>query len=128
MLGGGCAQPLAVPMRNDPVVLAMHDQHGRVAKCQMQIDHPVTDIHAKDPLALIRADQNGIQNFPVNSKEGCVDCAWKKFCAGGCPLESYRATGRYDVKSPNCNIYKAIFPEVLRLEGLRLLRKAGELV
>ncbi len=26
-----------------------------------------------------------------------------------------------DVKSPNCEIYKAIFPEVLRLEGLLLI-------
>ena len=56
------------------------------------------------------------------------DCEWKYFCTGGCPLESYRATGRYDVKSPNCNIYKTIFPEALRLEGLRLLKEAGELV
>jgi len=46
-------------------------------------------------------------------------CGW---CAGGCPLATYRATGRYDVKSPNCNIYRALFPEALRLEGLRLLK------
>lgn len=38
---------------------------------------------------------------------------------------AYRATGRYDRKSPNCNIYKAIFPEVLRLEGLRLISRNG---
>ncbi len=30
--------------------------------------------------------------------------------------------GDNDVKSPNCNIYKALFPEALRLEGLRLLK------
>ena len=29
--------------------------------------------------------------------------------------------GRYDVKSPNCNIYKTLYPEALRLEGLRLI-------
>ena len=38
------------------------------------------------------------------------------------PLLTYRATGRFDVKSPNCNIYKALFPGVLHLEALRLLR------
>ena len=37
----------------------------------------------------------------------------------GLPLVTYRATGRYGVKSPNCSIYKALFPEVLRLEQLR---------
>lgn len=98
------------------------DQNGQVAKCQMHIRKPVTDVHAADPLALIRADQIGIQNLPVMEKDGCKTCEWKHWCAGGCPLATHRATGRYDVKSPNCNIYKALFPEALRLEGLRLLK------
>lgn len=98
------------------------DQHGQIAKCQMHIRKPVTDVHTADPLAVIRADQIGIQNISVEEKEGCKTCEWKYWCAGGCPLTTYRATGRYDVKSPNCNIYKALFPEALRLEGLRLLK------
>ena len=98
------------------------DQNGQVAKCQMRIRKPITDVHAADPLAVIRADQVGIKNISVEEKEGCKTCEWKHWCAGGCPLATYRATGRYDVKSPNCNIYKALFPEALRLEGLRLLK------
>lgn len=98
------------------------DQNGQVAKCQMHIRKPITDIYVADPLAVIRADQIGIQNISVEEKEGCKTCEWKHWCAGGCPLATYRATGRYDVKSPNCNIYKALFPEALRLEGLRLLK------
>jgi uncharacterized protein len=104
------------------------DQRGRMAKCQMKMDQPVADASAEDPLAIIQADQVGIQNLSVEEKEGCRDCEWKSWCTGGCPLETYRATGRYDLKSPNCNIYKAIFPDVLRLEGLRLLEHAGEIV
>ena len=102
------------------------DQNGQVAKCQMYIRKPVTDIHAEDPLAMIRADQIGIQNISVEEKEGCKSCEWKHWCAGGCPLVTHRATGRYDVKSPNCNIYKALYPEALRLEGLRLLKYADD--
>ena len=98
------------------------DQNGQVAKCQMHIRKPITNMHVQDPLAIIRADQIGIQNISVEEKEGCKTCEWKHWCAGGCPLATYRATGRYDVKSPNCNIYKALFPEALRLEGLRLLK------
>ncbi|MBI5295363.1 MAG: radical SAM protein [Chloroflexi bacterium] len=98
------------------------DQNGQVAKCQMHICKPVTDMNAADPLAVIRLDQAGVQNISVDEKEGCKSCEWKYWCAGGCPLETYRATGRYDVQSPNCNIYKALFPEALRLEGLRLLK------
>jgi uncharacterized protein len=58
----------------------------------------------------------------VEEKEGCRTCDWRYWCTGGCPLLTYRATGRSDIKSPNCNIYKALFPEALRLEALRLLK------
>ncbi len=102
------------------------DQNGQVAKCQMHIRKPVTNIYVADPLAIIRADQIGIQNISVEEKEGCKTCEWKYWCTGGCSLATYRATGRYDVKSPNCNIYKALYPEALRLEGLRLLKYASE--
>jgi uncharacterized protein len=98
------------------------DQNGQVAKCQMHIRKPITNIHVEDPLAVIRADQIGIQNISVEEKEGCKTCKWKYWCTGGCSLATYRATGRYDVKSPNWNIYKALYPEALRLEGLRLLK------
>lgn len=98
------------------------DQHGRIAKCQMEINMPVTDVRADDPLHFIRADAIGVQNRSVEKKEGCRECEYRYWCAGGCALATYRATGRYDVKSPNCNIYKALYPHVLRLEGLRLLK------
>jgi len=31
-------------------------------------------------------------------------------------------TGRNDLRSPNCAIYQALFPDAVRLEALRLLR------
>ncbi|MFL5807825.1 MAG: radical SAM protein [Roseiflexaceae bacterium] len=104
------------------------DQHGGVAKCQMEIEQTITDISVADPLSVIREDTIGIQNYRVEEKVGCRDCTWRYWCAGGCPALTYRVTGRFDVKSPNCRIYKALFPEVLRLEGLRLLKYSEALV
>ena len=75
----------------------MIDQHGGVAKCQMEIERPVTSVHAADPLGIIRADTIGVRNLPVQEKEGCRDCAWQLWCAGGCAVATFRATGRYDV-------------------------------
>lgn len=98
------------------------NQNGMIAKCQMEIEKPVTSIFAPDPLAVLQNATLGLKNLPVDEREGCCDCTWRYRCTGGCPIETFRATGRYDVKSPNCNIYKAIFPEILRLEGLRLLK------
>jgi hypothetical protein len=37
---------------------------------------------------------------------------------------TFRENSRYNTKSPNCKIYKALYPEVVRLEGLRLLKYA----
>jgi uncharacterized protein len=98
------------------------DHDGNIAKCQMEITQPVTTVWAADPLKLIRLDAVGVQNVPVEQKEGCRDCEWRYWCAGGCAIATFRATGRYDIRSPNCAIYQALYPDVLRLEGLRLLR------
>ena len=98
------------------------DQFGGVAKCHADIKHTTTTIDVADPLEVIQLDSKGVQGLPVEQKEGCRTCEWRYWCTGGCPLLTYRVTGRYDVKSPNCNIYKALFPDVLRLEAMRLLK------
>lgn len=100
------------------------DQRGRVAKCHMEIERTLGDIFSDDPLQLIREDRSTALNLIVDEKEGCKDCTWRYWCSGGCAVATFRATGRYDIKSPNCNIYKAIYPQALRLEGLRLLKYA----
>jgi uncharacterized protein len=98
------------------------NQNGGVTKCHMEMDKPLTNILHKNPLKVLIEDTQGIQNPVVTSKEGCKDCTWRFWCAGGCPALTYRVTKRFDVQSPNCNVYKAIFPEVLKLEALRLLK------
>lgn len=98
------------------------DHNGNVAKCHMDISNSLGDIFVQDPLLLILEDKSGIQNPPVTEKEGCRDCDWRYLCTGGCPLLTFRVTGRYDIKSPNCRIYQNLFPEVVKLEGLRLLK------
>ncbi len=98
------------------------DQGGQIARCQMQIQHPVSDIWADDPLTDVREHPDGFQNIPAQEKQSCQDCPWQNWCAGGCPLLTYSASGRNDEPSPYCSVYKALLPQVLRLEGLRLLK------
>ncbi|MFN8483164.1 MAG: radical SAM protein [Anaerolineae bacterium] len=97
------------------------DHNGRIARCHMEIERTITDVRVEDPLAFIQAHDIGFRNVSVDNKEGCRDCTWRQWCAGGCPLLTYRVTGRSDVQSPYCNVYRALYPEVVRLEGLRLL-------
>lgn len=98
------------------------DQKGGIAKCQVDIKNTITTIAADDPLHDIRNDSKGVQSLAVHQKQGCQTCEWRNWCTGGCPLLTYLSTGRYDVQSPNCRIYKALFPDILHLEALRLLR------
>jgi radical SAM protein with 4Fe4S-binding SPASM domain len=86
------------------------------------------DVFTDDPLQLVQRDTATVRNLPVEEKVGCRDCTWRYWCSGGCAVATFRATGRYDIKSPNCNIYKAIYPRALRLEGLRLLKYAKDAV
>jgi uncharacterized protein len=101
------------------------DHQGKVAKCHMEIERTIGDVFHDDPLQLVRRDTTTTLNLLVEEKDGCRDCSWRHWCSGGCPVATFRATGRSDVKSPNCCIYKAIYPEALRLECLRLLKYAG---
>jgi uncharacterized protein len=104
------------------------DQRGGVAKCHADITQTVTTIHVENPLAEVNHHGSGMQAIAVDEKEGCQTCTWRYWCRGGCPTLTYRLTGRNDIRSPNCGIYQAIFPHVLRLEALRLLKYEKPLV
>jgi uncharacterized protein len=96
---------------------------GQLAQCQMNLDSPINPSLVGDLLPLIAAGP--LHNVAVDQKAGCRSCQYRYRCSGGCPLETYRATGRWDVQSPNCRIYKALLPAALRLEGLRLMKADG---
>ena len=100
------------------------DHHGSIARCHMIIDQPVTDIWHSDPLLALQTtpSPSGFHNPSVEEKNTCSTCTWRYWCAGGCPLEALRTSGRTDVRSPYCEVYQAVFPEILRLEALRLMR------
>lgn len=98
---------------------------GALAQCQMLLDKPVSFTLTDDLLAQVQAGP--LHNLPINQKEDCRSCVYRYRCTGGCPLESHRASGRWDAPSPNCRIYKTLLPHALRLEGLRLLKSHGYL-
>lgn len=101
------------------------DQHGRIAQCHMELGTTLGDVREVDPVRAVRADDAPIRNLLVDDKAGCRDCTWRHWCSGGCAVATFAATGRFDVRSPNCRIYKTIYPEAVRLEGLRLLAFAA---
>ncbi len=91
------------------------DHRGRFASCQMELDRPAGD--ASQGLS-----GDFFPNPSLEERHGCAGCRWQPWCAGGCPWLARRATGRSDLPSPYCAAYRALFPDLLRLEGLRLLK------
>lgn len=98
------------------------DQHGGVSGCQMQMHTPVTTMDADNLLPLIRQTHRGFTNLPVDDKPDCRACHWRYWCAGGCSLLALQTAGRRDARSPYCEVYRAVFPDVVRLEAMRLLK------
>lgn len=98
------------------------DERGGVARCQMEIERTITNVFDGDPLLAVHDFHEGFQNIPAKDKQSCKDCEWHYWCAGGCSLLTFKATGRNDIQSPYCRVYKALYPDVIRLEGLRLLK------
>jgi uncharacterized protein len=99
------------------------DHRGQISRCQLQMDRTVATVKHPNPLQAVRTHSaTGAYNLPANQKEDCHDCIWRDWCAGGCPILTHAATGHYNTRSPYCGVYQAIYPEAIRLEGLRLLK------
>jgi len=94
---------------------------GGISSCHMRLGEALSNIHEVDPLRKIQSNRSKIGSVLVDEKTGCSKCEWRYACAGGCPLVAFNTVGRYDVPSPYCSIYKALYPELLRLEARRLL-------
>ena len=97
------------------------DPRGEIAKCQMEMHNIVANYQDNDPIKKIQEDTKFVKSYDVDEIEECNECDIRYFCTGGCPMQTYYSVGRYNQKSPNCNIYKAIYPALLRLEGIRIL-------
>lgn len=96
---------------------------GQLAQCQMHLNAPIAPAVKGD--LLLQVANGPIPGMSVDDKPDCRQCTFRYRCAGGCPIETYRATGRWDQRSPNCRIYRTLYPAALRLEGLRLLKVHG---
>jgi uncharacterized protein len=98
---------------------------GRLAQCHMRLDQAAEIGPDANLLEMTRKGE--MLNLPVEQKTGCRVCLFRYYCSGGCPLETYRVSGRWDQPSPNCQIYRELIPHALRLEGLRLMKNGGYL-
>lgn len=98
-----------------------HD--GKLLNCQMTQNKIIGSIEDPDIIdSMWRGNFIRPKGLTVEGKTPCKDCQWKYICCGGCPLLTNDRKGRYNTNSPYCNVYKALIPEVLKLEAKRLIK------
>jgi uncharacterized protein len=54
----------------------------------------------------------------------CLSCDYLSICHGGCPVRAYSITGKFFVKDPYCEVYKAMFSRVEAHATPRRVRRA----
>jgi uncharacterized protein len=94
------------------------DTDGSALPCHMLTGYNMPSI----PLQMLKTPR--FKDFPnptIDSKKGCNTCEWRYWCGGGCPIHIKNTMGTSDVSSPYCNVYKNIYPRLVRLQALQLI-------
>ena len=98
------------------------DYDGRALPCHMLSGANQPGIRL-ETLSQVHFDD--FANPTVDKKEGCSSCEWRYWCAGGCPILARISNGPPESRSPYCEVYKSIYPELMRLKGIQLLSQQG---
>ena len=95
------------------------DTDGSDLPCHMLAGYNLPGI----PLQMLESPRfDDFSNPPIDLRNGCNTCEWRYWCAGGCPIHTKTIMGTSNVSSPYCGVYKATYPELVRLQALQLLR------
>lgn len=101
---------------------------GKLIGCPMTQNKPIGSIEMGDVMETMQKSRIiRPKNITVEDKKLCQNCQWRYACAGGCPLLTHEQYGRYDMPSPYCDVYKALIPELLRMEARRLISMRRDL-
>jgi len=92
----------------------------------MLLDKLIGSIDDEDVMKTMkRTNSKSLKNLSVYKKNPCRQCQWRYIYCGGCPLLTFSQKGSYTLNSPYCAVYKALIPEVLRIEAKRLIKYGG---
>lgn len=95
------------------------DTDGSVLPCHMLTGHNLQGI----PLQLLESPRfDDFSNPQIDQRNGCNTCEWRYWCAGGCPVHAKNIMGTSNISSPYCSVYKTIYPELVRLQAMQLIR------
>ncbi|NMB83901.1 radical SAM protein [Candidatus Roizmanbacteria bacterium] len=99
------------------------DHKGFLSSCPLMMENRIGSIGDKDIIKTIKEKRLIAQNgFEVDDKEICKTCSFRYICTGGCAYLTIQNKGKASSNSPYCDFYKAIIPEILKIEANRLIK------
>jgi len=93
---------------------------GNFCFCHMLLDSKGGQIPSNN-LNLLQKENKFIKSTKTKIKNYCQNCRWRYICAGGCPLSEIK-----DKRPQYCKVYKALIPEVIKLEAKRIIKYGFE--
>jgi len=93
---------------------------GKIVSCPMTFETPIGSVEDKDLTKVIKRG-DFTKGVSVEERNLCRRCQWKYICGGGCPFLALKQKGDYKDSSPYCEVYKALIPEILKIEAKRLI-------
>jgi uncharacterized protein len=95
------------------------DTDGSVLPCHMLTGYNLPGI----PLQMLETPRfDNFANPKIDHRNGCNTCEWRYWCGGGCPVHTQSIMETSNASSPYCSVYKAIYPELVRLQALQLIQ------
>lgn len=94
------------------------DWKGVVSPCPLLMDRHIGNAINKD---VVRKLKNP-ELVSVNEINECNTCRWKLVCGGGCASHTHNVFGTFARKTPYCDVYKALIPEIIDLEARRIIK------
>lgn len=99
---------------------------GKIGVCGLGLAKPFSVFSDKQDLLDLLRTNEVLSRTKRSEITECRNCPWIYACAGGCPLLRENVYGSYDTKSPYCDVFRAILPELLRVKGSQMIYKKAK--
>lgn len=99
---------------------------GRIGVCGLGLAKPFSFFSDKQDLLDLLRTKQVLSKKKRSEITECCDCPWIYACAGGCPLLRENVYGSYDTKSPYCDVFRAVLPELIRVKGSQMIYKKAK--
>jgi len=88
---------------------------GSVGPCLRNHEVTAGTIYSEHPNQLMRNDNFRWAYKRPDAPQECKICDIKDICQSGCPNDKLATFGRFDTKSPFCEVYKSVIPRLMEL-------------